>query len=49
MTGVRADAAVNAGLEPKGAERTDFLREAAHGAGHASLRGLGLAGSEIGG
>ncbi len=39
MTGVRADAAVNAGLEPKGAERADFLRKALHGAGHPSLRG----------
>ena len=49
MTGVRTDAAVDAGLEPEGAERTDFLREAAHGAGHASLRSFGLLGREIGG
>ena len=33
MTGLRANAAMDAGLESEGAERTDLLCEAAHGAG----------------
>ena len=50
MTGVRADAAVDAGLETEGAQRPDLLHEALHGAGHASLRCTGLLrGREIGG
>ena len=49
MTGVSTNTAVNAGLEPEGTERTDFLCEAAHGAGNASLRSSSLRRREIGG
>ncbi len=48
MAGIGADAAVDAGLESEGAECTDFLHEAAHGAGHPRLGSSVLGGREIG-
>jgi hypothetical protein len=37
MTGIRADAAVDAGFEPKGAQRAGLARKAAHRAGDLGL------------
>src|ERR1022692_1457509 len=48
MTGVSANAAMDAGLESESAERTNLSRKAGHGAGNACLATALLCGCETG-